>query len=549
MKAFKNHYLWIILAGLILYLRTATFGFSNLDDSVLIVRNYPFLSHIANLGRVFTQKVFSGSILPYYRPMLTVSLMLDAHLGGLSPFVYHLHNILLHLAASCLAYAVFNAIGINKNVSFGFALLFTVHPALTPAVAWIPGRNDSLMAIFVLASFLFFVSFLRNTGWWRFALHLIFLLLALFTKESALMLMVLAPLYAVMVAREKLISSRGFIYLAGYVVIVGFYFFMRHMAVAGSFEMTWFDAARFFVMYLPAVIQLVGKAVFPLNLSVFPTVQDTTFAYGLAALAVIMAGIMLSKSKSRPIIEFGALWFFLFLIPSLIRPHAGVINDVLEHRLYLPMIGLVFIASEMDVIKRSTRAVRYVFIAIMAFFIILAFRHSGDFRDKLSFWESAVRTSPRSPYAHLLLGIAYFEDGKDALAEREFKESLIMDNRMMRAHYYMGLLHQKDGFYKDAAQEFRKEIALHPEFDPSYSSLAVAYYKMGRRADLERLWKRAIELNPDNLEAYRNLAIYYASIGNKEGAYYCVKELESRGVQVPRDFMDTLGGVPRNDGE
>ena len=34
--------------------------------------------------------------------------------------------------------------------SFLFAFFYGVHPILTPVVAWIPGRNDSLITIFIL---------------------------------------------------------------------------------------------------------------------------------------------------------------------------------------------------------------------------------------------------------------------------------------------------------------------------------------------------------------------------------------------------------------
>ena len=48
------------------------------------------------------------------------------------------------------------------NVSFLFAIIFTVHPISTYAVACIPGRNDSMLTCFVLASFIFFLNYLKT---------------------------------------------------------------------------------------------------------------------------------------------------------------------------------------------------------------------------------------------------------------------------------------------------------------------------------------------------------------------------------------------------
>ncbi|HPM42609.1 MAG TPA: tetratricopeptide repeat protein, partial [Candidatus Omnitrophota bacterium] len=297
---------------------------------------------------------------------------------------------------------------------------------------------------------------------------------------------------------------------------------------------------------LPAVLQLLGKAVLPLNLNVFPTMHDTSVIYGIVAFISIASCLLLSKKKNSAMVVFGAAWFFLFLVPSLVRPHAGVINDVLEHRLYVPIIGLMVVFSEMDFLKNWRRWYAFAALCVILSFAALSMWRSDDFRDKLKFWERAVENSPNSPYAHLLLGVAHFDDGEGGRAEKEFQKAISLDPQMMRAHYYMGLVYMQDGQFPEASREFRKEISLHPEFDPSYSSLAVAYYKMGRREDIEVLWKRSIELNPGNLEAYKNLAIYYYNLGDIKSAKEYVRQLEDRGVTVPSDFLDALNASKGN---
>lgn len=533
-------YAWLALAILAVYFRSVGFGFTNLDDTALIVNNYPFLSKISNIVNAFGQKVFSHSVLPYYRPILTASLILDANLGGVNPFIYHLDNLLIHILATYLVYVFLIRIGLAKTLSFVFSLIFAVHPALVPAVVWIPGRNDSLLAVFALLSFVSFIDFLKMGGWPRYLSHILFFMVALFTKESALMLVVLTGLYGVLFYRRTILSRTGFKLAAGYILTVSLWYAARSIATAGSYDMSLYDAARFFFAYLPAVLQLLGKAVLPLNLNVFPTMHDTSVIYGIVALILIAYCLFLSKKKNNAIVAFGTAWFFLFLVPSLVRPHAGVINDVLEHRLYVPIIGLMLVFSEMDFLKNWRRGYAVPALCLILSFGALSMWRSDDFRDKLTFWERAVGKSPNSPYAHLLLGVAYFDEGEGGRAEKEFQKAISLDPQMIRAHYYMGLVYMQDGQFPEASREFRKEISLHPEFDPSYSSLAVAYYKMGRREDIEILWKRAIELNPGNLEAYKNLAIYYYNLGDIKSAKEYVRQLEDRGVTVPSDFLDAL---------
>lgn len=539
-------YGWIVLAVCVVYFRAIAFGFTNLDDNALITNNYSFLSNFSNIVRAFGQKVFAHSILPYYRPVLTVSLIIDANLGGIDPFVYHIHNILLHAVSSCLVYPFLMRIGVKKEISLIFSLIFAVHPALAPAVVWIPGRNDSLMAVFTLASFIFLLDFLKKGGRLKYALHMAFLAIALFTKESAVMIIPLAVIYAVIIKKERIFSGSLVKLYAGYLVVAGVWYLARRAATAGSYEMSLYDGTRFALMYLPAVVQFIGKAFFPFNLSVFPTVQGTSPVYGIASIIIISAAMALSRNKRVPLAVFAMAWFVLFLVPSLARPHAGFINDVLEHRLYVPILGLLVLLAEIDIIKNARSFTLILGAALILLFGALSIWRSDDFRDKFSFWEKAVMTSPDSPYAHLLLGVAYLEDGEGGRAEREFRRVTSLDPQMMRVHYYMGLVYMNDGQFREASREFRKEMALHPEFGPAYSSLAVAYYKMGKSDGLDMLWKTAIELNPDNLEAYRNLAIYYYNRGDMANARTCVRQLEDRGVAVPSDFLNALDAFRKN---
>lgn len=534
-------YAWIALAGLLIYFRTLSFGFTNLDDTALITNNYPFLSNASNVLRAFQQKVFAGSILPYYRPLLVVSFIVDAQIGGLSPVMYHAHNVALHIAAACLVFFFLVRIGAGRGGALFCSLIFTVHPALVQAVAWIPGRNDSLAAIFVLAAFACLFDLALTGRGVSVAGHLLFFALALFTKETALALVPLAALYLALIG-GGLFAGRGRALLwPGYAVVIAVWAWMRHGATAGSFEMSFYDAAGFLVRYLPAIPQFLGKAVFPVNLSAFPVLDGMTGLYGAAALALGAACLLLSKRRRYPYIVFGILWFVMFLVPSLVRPHAGAVSDVLEHRLYLPIIGLFIVALEIDAVKAMRPRAWAAGSVLLTVFTVLALVHSNDYRDQFSYWENAVRTSPDAAFAHLLLGSAYYDDDRVEEAEVELKKALALDGQLLRGHYFLGLVYMKKLMFRRAADEFRKEIALYPGYDAAYSSLAAAYYKQGLRDGLDRFWRRALDINPDNIEAWRNLAIYCRERGDAAGAMRCVREMEKRGVTPPPEFVRSLG--------
>ncbi|UCD55136.1 MAG: hypothetical protein JSV93_06410, partial [Candidatus Omnitrophota bacterium] len=167
--------LLIACLGFLVYSQTLFFDFTYLDDNVLILGNRKFLSKLSNIPQAFRQDVFFSYEDAYYRPLLTISFILDAQLPfALYPspkpspqrgegrvrgrgeqgkgFSYHLTNIVIHLLAACLLFLLLIKLKYREGLAIFFSLIFTVHPVLTQAVAWLPGRNDSLLAVFIFSS-------------------------------------------------------------------------------------------------------------------------------------------------------------------------------------------------------------------------------------------------------------------------------------------------------------------------------------------------------------------------------------------------------------
>ena len=146
----------VVLAALALHARTIGFGFSYLDDDALILEQQATLTEPSAVWRAFARPYFqsSGRDHAYYRPLVTASFALDAAWSGSHPRGYHLTNILLAALGAGLLFRLLLGFGYGPGVALFGGLLYAVHPALTETVAWIPGRNDSLLVVFALAAWL-----------------------------------------------------------------------------------------------------------------------------------------------------------------------------------------------------------------------------------------------------------------------------------------------------------------------------------------------------------------------------------------------------------
>lgn len=536
-------YAWIAAAAALLYFKTLSFGYTYLDDKQLILDNIPFLSKLSNIPLIFKTRVFPDSIIPYYRPLLTLSLICDFKLGGTSLFAYHLTNIAIHVLASCLVFYTLGLLGYHKEPRFIMSTIFALHPVLAQAVAWVPGRNDSMLAVLALGSFIAFVWYLerRSPAFWFW--HLVFFALALFTKESAISLVPICMIYTAVTLTGRVDTPiRKVFMIAGWAAVIIPWFLLRRIALEGALETTGYDMASSLLVSLPAVVQFIGKVFMPFNLSVYPTIRDTSFVLGITAILFMAVALAVSKNKSVPKVVFGFSWFLLFLLPALIRPHAKCVLDFQEHRLYLPVIGLFIMILEIDFVKalKFDRVRSVAAVAVVALLAAITFVHSDNFRDRFAFWDNAVKTSPNSAYIHLNTGFIRYLDKLMDEAKLEYGKALALDPQMLGTHARLGHLYLDRGLLREAMVEFEKEIALCPVFDNSYLSLGVVYYRQGRFEKAERMWKRTLELNPDNVQSNINLAIYYLNTHEPEKAEYYLRHLRDMGIEPPPDFLNKI---------
>lgn len=539
-------YLWIFLIALALYIKTAFFGFTFMDDDTLILNNYSFLSKLTNIFEAFKQGVFAGSKspTPFYRPLLIVSFIVDAGIGGISPFIYHITNIFLHIMASALLFLFLAKMNYRRDLAFLFSVIFTVHPALTQAVAWIPGRNDSLLAVFALVSFVALFNFLDSGKKRWFLLHGLFFAAALFTKESALGLVVLYIAYLLSIRKERLFSLHGRKLLIIWAFAVIAWFLLRNIAIGKQMKVTIFDLGLNMLPNSPAFIQYIGKMIFPFNLSVLPVIKDTSFVYGIMVVGLVLAALLTTKKPRYNFIIFGILWCAIFLSPSIIRPISGIkINDFPEHRLYLPMVGFMIMMLEMDAIKKRwtesmARSVFWFFLIML--FCGVSYAYSDNFKDRTNFWENAAAGSPSCARGHVTLAEVYAAAGIFDKAIAKCKEAAFVDPQMKGIHNTLGCVYMNKNMLKEAEAEFRKEIILNPSCDLPFANLGMVYVMGGREEEAESVWLKALDTNNNNINSIKNMAIfYYRRKDDKKAAHY-VRRLQELDVEVPPEVLKEL---------
>jgi len=255
-------------------------------------------------------------------------------------------------------------------------------------------------------------------------------------------------------------------------------------------------------------------------------------------LAIFFATVFISKEKRKKLILFSVVWFVVFLLPTFIKTSEFRVQQFYEHRMYLPMVGILLLASEIDWIKKITTekiSHRISGIVILFFFFILSFRYEKTFSDTKSFLDNAVETSPNSSLAHRNRGI-YFQDMDEKTghsdktflknAAEEYKKSLALNPHEKDLHNNLGVIYDMWEKKDLAEQEYLAETQLNPSNSQAWHNLGVICAERNENDKAEIFFKKAIEIHPVE-STYQQLALLYKTIGRQEDFQKIVKILHS----------------------
>ena len=277
-------YLILVLFPIAIYVKSLFYDFSPMDDQWMIIKNADILSDWKNIGTFFT-KPLAGL---YYRPLFSLSLMLDFQIGHTSPFIYHLSNLIYHLIAVILLYKLFVALGIETKTTILFCIIFSIHPALLHSVAWIPGRNDILLSIFALSSALYLIMYLQKKKTKFIFFHLFLFACAMLTKENAIIL----PLFFVGIIFYIEKNKKNFaLFISSWLLIIIAWYFARHAVVQSSLSLG-NDSIESLKKFAMGLLLYIGKTTIPFQQSVFPTLKNSSIIYGVIVLAILIVTIL-----------------------------------------------------------------------------------------------------------------------------------------------------------------------------------------------------------------------------------------------------------------
>ena len=367
-----------------------------------------------------------------YRPLTSLTYAADWTLGGGSPLLFHLNNVLLHALASILVYTLAARL-LARPAALAAGLLFAVHPVHVEAVANLVGRAEILATLFGVGAVLLYLAHgdgapERPGGRRMMALGTGTLaLLGFASKETALAvpgLMLIADWAGARRRGEAFrsrVSRQSGLWAA--VVILAVLWVAWRARVLG--ELAGDTPApgladtgpgdRLLIM-LPVVSEYLRLLLFPARLSAdySPDFLPATsrLSMGTALGAALLAACIWTAAAARrraPAVTTGLAWVgaSLVIVSNVLVP-SGIL--LAERTLYLASVGACFLAgwAWSEGYRRAPAAAAAGLAAVLALATARTATRAPVWRDNVTLFNQIVLDAPGSYRADWVAsGLAY----------------------------------------------------------------------------------------------------------------------------------------------
>jgi tetratricopeptide (TPR) repeat protein len=476
------------------------------DDPYYIYNN-PIVS--AGLSWIGVAWAFTSAITANWHPLTWISHMLDSSLFGPTPAAAHMVNMILYIGYVLLTFSLFLHFEASPKAAFFMAAFFGLHPLHVESVAWASERKDLLCAFFFLAATITYLHYARKKKLSLYFLTTAMLILSLLSKPMA----VTWPCVALLLdywplKRFNNELKRVFLEKIPWIAFIIFFSIITIIvqknsdAVKSLVDFPFMDRiANALISYMVYIYQ----SSWPSDLTVFypyPSYINISKVI-LACLCLgIITIIAIRQRRKHPYILWGWLFYLGVSFPVIGLVQIGSQAHADRYTL-LPQLGLI-LATGLYLDKIITnmkfrRATAIIMTVIITTLMILTFKQISYWKDNKTLFNQNLAVAGENELAHFNLGTAYLQKNelnlaiihlsaaaqmnpndittfnnlgiayarqkKDSLAERCFRNAVLLNPRIAQPHFHLSIIKIKQGFFNEAIEQINEAVRLAPDWD------------------------------------------------------------------------------------
>jgi len=523
MQKFKpgTYILILIFIVAALFGQTIFFGFTNWDDPAYITQN----ELIRHINSNFFSAVFTQPMHGHYHPLTWLSLAVDFQFFHLEAWGYHLHNLLLHIVNTILAFYFIRKISQNDKIAFFTALLFAIHPYVNESVSWITERKNLLFTSYFLVSILIYLRYLLSANSKFYWLCMISFLLSLLSKGSAMVfpLILLALLYL-----KNQFTKKEILKTLPFWAIAGFFAFMATLAQKPLLEQADvklpFDASMAysgwsFAMYL-------FKAFFPSDLAAFhPIYADSFPAYFYFGIILILAFLFIvyqSFKKNNRTLFFGLAFFFINIVLFLKLSDTYASSYFMAERYtYVAYIGLFYVlVAWIYPLTEKYPVVKIIAFVWIAFLGFSSFNYAKTWKNSVTLWENVLKTYPESHVALLNYGNALRQEKRYTEAIQAYNKIKNSDDIYYKMLENRAFVYYQTNQYSLALSDYTELLKKNPSRKEIKQTISNVFLKTGNISLAYSQLMYLLKEDSTMCDAWNSLGNYFSAVNKADSALW-----------------------------
>ncbi len=517
-----------------------------------------------------------------YWPVTNTTLWLEWRLWGMNPTGYHVTNLILHIAATLLMWAILRKLNIPG--AFFAALLFAVHPVNVESVAWISQRKNVLAMPFFLLSILWYLrqfslsgsdnaQYSRHTpcadpahgvsglliGPWYW-LSLLAFVMGILSKGSVVVLPVL--LLGILwwlrpLTKWDLARTAPFFVIAVLLAGVNVWFQTHGRGIE-------YRSAGFVERLLGAggvVWFYLYKAFLPLNLVfIYPQwhIESGNLLWWLPLVAALVVTPVLwwyREGWTRPIL-FAWGFFCVSLVPVLGFTDVGFMmySLVSDHYQHIAIIGVIALAAAgwSEWRERAWGRVRTAAggaaVAAAGTLMLLTYGQSQIYRNNIILYQATLEKNPECWLAQNNLGNILVNVGRPQEAIKQYEQALRLKPDYAETYNNLGNALAATGRTEEAIKQYEQALRIQPDYNEAYNNLGTTLVDAGRAEEAIKYFEQALRIKPNDAETHYNLGIALVNVGRVEEGikqYEQALRLKSDYAEAHNNLGIALGNMGR----
>lgn len=559
MKAFlKNNpqALFLFAFSIILYANTISHDYS-FDDEYVAVGHKLTSKGFSGIDDIFTSPYITTDKTAHgYRPVSLTTFAVEHQFFSGNPHISHVINVLLYATCIMVLFLVLLKLFHSYASWFVFmaVLLFAAHPMHTEVVASIKNRDEVLSMLCALLSIHTLLTYYDTSQWSKILLSGLFFLLALLSKESAMIYLTVFPMvgYFYLTENYRKLWIPTLVQVLVFFGVLGILFLVFPEFNAREIEFHENPSTQLngylekipygFYVYLLYLKNLL----FPYQMSFYYGYNEiplTGWSHLLSLFSLILhlglAAFAVKMFRQKHIAAFAICFYAMAISPmnNITTPTPGIMADRLTFTASLGFC-IVWVYALVKMFKEDlfnanrlplSVALKAVFTLFLVVFSIKTILRNQDWKDKYTIITTDIENVHQSTKAHVAAASIYMEQiGKSnrrqdaqffyTKAEQHAKKAIEIYPEMMFAHDLLGLLYYKGKRYGEAEKYLLQAMSLDSTYINPILNLAKTKYMTREFKASLQLYQRALALDRQNPDALANSSLAYYKIGDIQQA-------------------------------